>query len=613
MLARMSEPSPALEGYRAPAREEVPQEAREEGGGRPSGRWRWAAAAIALLQLALSLHAAWRVGPTYDEHYYATAGVAYWREGRWSFNREHPPLAKLAIGLPLALRSDLVWDEHALDRVSPPVRFFFQDNADELDRNLFLARLPVVLLTILCSLAIGGIAARRLGPVPGVVAQAAFAFCPNVLAQGSLAALDGPLMVAFFAAVWAFVRFLERPGPGRALVGGAAFGAAVLCKFTSLVLVPAFALLAALVALVRRERAPLVGTAAVFLVGLSTFWGAYGFEARSANEAVADPLLATASPDGGGSETRDSVGRIFTQELLAAPLRRLFGDERPIPLLTALKGLDYQLEATGVGHKSAYLGRPVIAGDFRDGNPHPEYYLVLLAIKNALPWTLLVLAGGVLLARDRGFSLEARLALLTAPLAVLALFATGNALMGVRYVLPVFPFFALWTASAARRFPRASLALVALATLSTLRVHPHYLMFYALPVGDRGPEISVVSDDWGQGVRAMGAFYRRNADALEAAGGLWYEPYSAADVRSLGLARARPLPAHPAAWVDGAPVVRGIVAVHALSYWRDVRPGTPRERRWAWLDAYEPFAVVDRSVYVYDTRAAPPGADPGWR
>jgi len=567
---------------------------------------RWAVLAIALVQLVLSLHTAWRVGPTYDEHYYATAGVAYWREGRLSFNREHPPLGKWLIGLPLALRSDLVWDEHAVDRVSPPVRFFFQDNAAELDRNLFLVRLPAVLVTVLLGLVLYGTVAGRLGAGAGLVAQTSFAFNPNVLAQGSLAALDGFLMVAFCLAVLAFVRLLEAPGPGRALTAGIAFGAAVLVKYTSLVLIPAFAVLALVVAARRRSWEPPAWTLAVFLAGLSTFAAGYRFETRSVNEALGDPYLATAA------STDDAVGRVFTQDVLAGPIRALFGERRPVPLLTALKGLDYQLEATGLGHRSVYRGQPLAAADFKDGNPHPEYYLVVLAIKNALPWLVLVALGAVVLARERRFSVTARWAYLFVPLAVLLLFSTGKALMGARYVLPIFPFLALWAGAAAGRFPRTASLLVAVSAVLALRVHPHYLMYYSLVVGDAGPAISVISDDWGQGVRAMGDFHARHADAIEAAGGLYYEPYTVGDPRAFGLGPARPVPDPQPGGTD-EPVVHGIVAVHALAYWRDVRKTTLHERKYAWLDAYEPFTVVDRSVYVYDTRVGPPGNDPGWR
>lgn len=553
---------------------------------------------LVLVQLALLLHAAWRVGPTFDEHYYATAGLSYWRDGRLSFNREHPPLGKYLIGLPLALSSDVDWDEHSLDRVSPPIRFFFQAEADDLDRNLFRARLPSIALVVLASLLVYRLGEARLGPLPGLVGLTAFAFNPNVLAQGPSAALDGILMVAFFVSVWTFVRLFERPGAARALVAAIAFGAAALVKFTSLLLVPAFVLLAAFSAVRRRSLAPLLWTGAVFLGGFGVFSAGYGFEAISLNEACADKDYAT------GAEGDDPVEQVFTQPILRRLVGTLFGDERPVPLLSALKGLDYQLNASRSGHPSVYRGRPVSAGDLAQGNPHPEYYAVVLAIKNPLPWLVLVGVGVFALVRNRRLSVPVRLAFVGVPLVVLLVFSGGKALMGARYVLPIFPFCALWGAGAAVRWPRLAGGLAGLGAILALRVHPHSLMYYSLLVGDRGPSISVVSDDWGQGVRTVGAFYQRNRDAIELAGGLHYEPYTAGDPRAFGLDALLPVPERG---------VRGIVCVHALSYWRDVRAGTRHDRKYAWLDDHEPFLVVDRSVYVFDTRSGAPGSDPGWR
>ena len=50
-----------------------------------------------------------------------------------------------------------------------------------------------------------------------------------------------------------------------------------------------------------------------------------------------------------------------------------------------------------------------------------------------------------------------------------------------------------------------------------------------------------------------------------------------------------------------------------ISKGRDVYEADRDVRKYAWLDEYEPFTTIDRSVYVYDTRAGSPGSDPGWR
>ncbi len=667
---------------------------------------------LILAQLALLVHMAWRVGPTFDEHFYIAAGYAYLEDGHFSLNREHPPLLKLLAALPLKLAGGVDFPAHWRDLVDYPVNFFYQRNAEHFERNLFLARLPLCALCALLSFAVYRVGRAMLGARAGLVALILCAFDPNVLAHGSLAALDGGTAALFFMAVASLVALLERPSAGRALGAGVLFGLANLAKFTSLLLVPLGAALA-LIACVRGRRvAPLGWTALTWLAGLSVFAAVYRYEARSANEAWGErPYVAEVRPereeatpgelaiaaarvgvpgdvvqraltapttadavdalaeqlDGGGvraraallalrtlhdapSDVRKRAFRavldaapaleedavlgalahlahderptveawrvwyerrrmgswdraLFTQPWIDALTRGVLGDETPIPLFSAWKGLDYQIQHGSDGHASYFRGRTLGAAEFREGNPHPEYYLVVMLVKHPLAWLLVVGAGLVLWRRPGPQRTAVRTAAFVgAPLVLFVSFSLGNVLMGIRYVLPVVPFLAVAGGVAALRFPRAALALALVAAVSGNWVHPHQLMYYNALVGGPtgGPELTVVGDDWGQGLRALGAFRERWADEIEAAGGFHYEPYAAGDVTALGLGGTRP--------VRGE--LRGIVAVNLLSYWRDPDPKRPDQRAYLWLDEYEPFARLDRSILVFDTREPPPGGNP---
>lgn len=664
--------------------------------------------------LALLLHQAWRVGPTYDEHFYIAAGYAYLADLDFALNREHPPLVKMLVGLPLHFAPGVDQPAEWQRVVNYPVAFFFERNAADLDRNLFLGRLPICLASALLGWVLFRTGRRLWGPRAGLIALAMYAFNPNVLAHGCLAGLDSGLMVFFFLAVLAFSELLEDPSPRRALGAGVLFGLANAAKFTSLVLGPAFLGIAALQVLRKRSAAPLGWTALVLFSGLGVFAATYGFEAKSVNEAwavpeyvnelrnpevhevlpghlaevaqehglaAADARQLAAAPslpvaidmcavgldadataasaalealrvvalgregdrkrafavalDGGPNvdaalqlevlaeladvrfgdleswrgwyerNKRDSWDRvIFTQPWIESLTRGLLGDARPIPLFTAIKGIDYQLYHGSFGHGSYYRGETLWAPfSFEDGNPYPEYYADVMWVKNTIPWLVLAALGllGALLP-GRNWGLVRALCFAGIPVGLFLVFSKGSALMGVRYVLPIFPFLALLAGRVSVRFPGTALTLVLVASAIGLRYHPHHLMHYSIAAGGsaEGPEITVVGDDWGQGVRAVGRFYARHREAIDAAGGLHYTPYSIGDARAYGLEDAIP--------VHGP--VEGIVAVHAISYWRDQPSPTDARRSYAWLDDYEPFLVIDRSVYVYDTRAPAPGGDP---
>ena len=519
-----------------------------------------------------------------------------------------------------------------------------------------------------------------------------------------------------FLAVAAFVRLIEEPSPGRALGAAVLFGLANLAKFTALLLGPLTAGLAALACLQRRSLAPARWTLLVWFGGLGVFAAGYGFEARSVNQAWAEPQYVTelvappvhdvrpehlaaegraaGLPEGAAQQLERAPGlgtaveylgavlggpdaaaadaalealrvvrlgssgerkhafavaleaegsfdeerrldllaelgdahlpdreawrawfaqsrhdtwdrAIFTQGWIETLTRGVFGDSRPIPLFSALKGIDYQLYHGQFGHTTSYRGETLRPQDFQEGNPYPEYYADVLWIKNPLPW-LLLCGLGLLLSfwLRRGWGLVAWVGFAGFPLVLFLTFSRSNALLGIRYILPVMPFLALLGGRVAVLLPRAAPALAGAAALLGLWIHPHQLMYYNFAAGGpwRGPSVSVASDDWGQGARELGRFYARHREAIEATGGLHWDPYFKGDLAALGLEQSRPVQGQPS----------GIVAVNAIHYWREREPGPgwPKPRKYAWLDEYEPFARLDWSISLYDTRPGAPGGDP---
>jgi hypothetical protein len=654
----------------------------------------------------LLLHAAWRVGPTYDEHFYVAAGNHYWRSGDFALNREHPPLLKLLAGLPLVLAPGVVEPPHAGELLSYPVAFFHQHNGAQLDRNLFLARLPFCALALVCAVAVARAAAQRYGPRAGVLGLALFAFNPGVLAHGPLAALDLGVAALMFFAVLAYARLAERPSWRAAWWAALAFGLANLAKSTALVLMPLFAGLALWSALRTRRLAPLGWCALVFAGGLSLFAAGYGFEAKSVYAAWGEPEYVSemrapppapsptelahaaqragasaaaceriaAAPDGAAAadalctfalqadaelaraalralerlrrapgelrkrcfervlfgasladdarlrclsaladlDLRDEASAqawwqrtraeswdraVFTQGWIRSLTHALVPDDRPLPLFSSWKGLDYQFQHASYGHGSYFRGQVLQAGvDFERGNPHPEYYALVFAVKNPLAFLALVALGLALCWRKvPGHGALDRAALVGTPLVLFALFSTGNALLGIKYLLPVLPFACVLAARSAQLWPRAALALGALAVAESVWIHPDHLMYFNAAAGgpSGGPRITVMGDDWGQGVRELGRYAQAHARELEAAGGLHCTPYTTGDRAAFGLDAARPL----------SGPVQGIVAVHLVQLLRN-----PAEH--AWLAGYEPYATLARSVQLYDTRVAAPGGRP---
>ncbi|RKY17621.1 MAG: hypothetical protein DRQ55_15350 [Planctomycetota bacterium] len=590
---------------------------------------------FALIAL-LALHAAQLVnlavtaGETYDEPMYLMTGTALWDGWDTSLNREHPPLLKALAGLPLALAGAEL-PAHVQTDVAGPQRFLYELNDDPL-RLLFLGRLPMLLLGLALALAVWAFARACAGEAAGLVALVALMLQPALTGNTPLAALDAGLAAFAFFALTALVRLRQAPSSGRTLLAGLLLGAALLTKFTALLLLPVFAGLLLLDAVRERSAAPLLRLAALLLVAGSTLFAGYGFELRRLADVSEHPRFAGA--DG-----------VVLQQPLPAAAAGLFGDG-PVPMLSLLKGLDHTLGgAAGGGHVGAFRGETGVARSWR------SFYLVALAVKTPVGVLLLGLLALLLLPwLPRLPSGRAREGpLLLWPALVLLAFSLGQAQLGVRYVLVVCPALAVlvgrlaaldpgalrtrlrlaaivallgapaalflafpergpstastWvallapmacgvallaaakrSAEAARAAFRAVLAVLLLgAALELAAQRDQQLMFFNAYAGgpQQGWRILSVGDDWGQGVAALAAMQQeRDWPRLN------YQPYGTGvpDVHGL---RWR-------GW-GGAPLLAwdsNLVAVHVAKLTRD-------PSRYELLDGLEPIAMAD-GVLVFE-------------
>ena len=227
---------------------------------------------------------------TTDETVFLGAGYSYWQGHRYYLNIEHPPLMQLWSALPLQLihvnppaQAEGYFDEklfpHAVDwdyDLQPPTPFaprlegyyhypaieasvfgsqLVYGGRNDADKLLFWGRFMQALVTLATGLLVF-LWTRSLSNVAGgLLALAAWCFNPLALAYGHLIITDPGITLMLPLAVWMFSRLLESPGPRTALLAGLAFGGALLTKYTAIILIPIFGLLA-VVAWWRQRRLP---------------------------------------------------------------------------------------------------------------------------------------------------------------------------------------------------------------------------------------------------------------------------------------------------------------------------------------------------------------------
>lgn len=201
---------------------------------------------ILLAVLGQGLYAAAKTGQTTDETAYAGTAYANLRYADYRFTGEHPPMSLHLGSIPLLfIQPAFPYKDPVLisqsgsevDIAKNGAKFLYQMGNDA-ESLLFWQRVPIVLLMTVTGLGVFLWARKLFGYEGAVLSLSLYAFCPNILAHGSLFTTDFTLTAFFFFAAYALFLFFEKPSPGRAGAAGVLIGCAFLSKVSALALAP---------------------------------------------------------------------------------------------------------------------------------------------------------------------------------------------------------------------------------------------------------------------------------------------------------------------------------------------------------------------------------------
>jgi hypothetical protein len=386
---------------------------------------------VALLLLIFVLQCAWFIRTqsfTNDEPEHLVAGLEAWRFGEFKQWHDQPPLGRLLFSLPLINTN---WQYRYIDEqvhlVAPAPEVW-----------LYRAR-PVSVVFGVALLLLLWAAARRLFSETTAHFVLAFAvLSPDLIAHFSLATIDGIGCLCVFACVFQWMRYWHNPSRRNAAILGALLGLLLLAKFNSPPLV-ALALLLVLMLAPSQLRFNPRGlqwrrTAAILFIACLVLWSGYFFHVSRVT--FADQMVTIHF---------SGYTKLLQYEMptLNTPITIFW------PACEWFTGLGMVVFHNMEGHRSFFLGQYPTAGV-------KLYFPVAMVLK----WPLIVLllaAAGAYAAIRRRIPASRDLLLMSIFPAVYFFFAvTARINIGIRHVLPLYPFLLLYAGAAIEWARRAS-------------------------------------------------------------------------------------------------------------------------------------------------------------
>jgi hypothetical protein len=616
---------------------------------RRSLAWIVVAALLALFAI-LSTSASMTKGPTYDEPLHLVGGYVQRTAGDYRVDPANPALFGYWASLPLS-RSAIPDTYTAHPRWAALLDHFMANQWDFTTSVLFRtegvdgaalvqrARLMFIPLGVALGAVIAIWAWQLKGAVAAIIAAALLALDPNFLAHSAIIKNDVPLALLFTILAWAMWRFGERGSIRWALLMALCAAAAINVKYSGVLAGPIIAALLVVRAslpapwrvagmnlntIPRRLAVGVVVCALVALVCYVSIWATYRFRfAPTADpqamlnthryELMVQTALARRHLSSHESPTRE---QILAQSPGAMVRGLIFAEKHRLLPQAWIHGF--------VQTYAAALERTSFLMDELSNTGWWYYFPLAMLFKTPVgTWLALLGAlavGSYLIAERRHRQLETLwpTMCLFIPFGIYLLSAmTSNLNIGVRHVLPVYPFMyvaaATLLAEGVRRWRTPMIKTLAgigvLLALETCLSWPNYIPFFNFAVGGPRGGIDLLGDsnlDWGQDLPLVKRWQDQHPDTPLAFGPMYTEPgagsyFGTVPPEFYGI-RADPLP-------PGVPST-DLAATHVLAVSATMLQDIYLDS-YSGYRHYKPIAILGGTIYLYDlrpptTRAAPP-------
>lgn len=562
----------------------------------------------------LAILSVWDEPLIVDEVPHVGSGYSYLTTGNYRLNPEHPPLAKDLGAFPLLFLN--------LDRSAFQMKPWTEDlNGQwEFGRDLVYetgndaqliahaVKIPMLLFFVLSAILIFKWARRLYGDKGGFIALILFSFSPTIMAHARFVTTDLAALFGVLTSTYFILKYFKEPNRKNFWIASLIFGVALLAKFSTILLVFFFAILALAYGLSHFKK--IMATARLFLITcllmLAGFvivvWPVYYL--HTMNYPIEKQY----------SDTK-TLMTSYGNRLFADPV--VWASGKPVLRAAAQYGLGLLMATQrSVGGNTTYF-----LGEVSRFGWH-YYFPVVYFIKEPLPFWGLVIIALLMLGWQlkkpskqsfrRGANFIKDHLEEFAMLIWLAIYwgtsinSTLN--IGVRHLLPVFPFTILLISGQTSRLINKSKKFLILVCIllgwfvfENLNVFPYYLTYFNQSVGGPANGYKYVVDsnlDWGQDlVRFSNWVKENNIPKIETDYFGWADPsYYLGDT-------------YGQLWASKYKDANDFIANNTSNGWMAVSatflegsegsPDQPNPINYLWLNSFQPVTVIGHSIFVY--------------
>ncbi len=438
------------------------------------------------------------------------AGVIFLTKGDLKMDTSQPPLSRYIVAAPVVflLKPHMPDDRQQWrreDRGAFGRDFFFKYN-NQARKMLFVSRLIIVLIGVLCAVVLFIWSRQLYGGLTALLSLFLYCFSPNILAHSRLATTDMVATFFILLSFYTFWRFVNNSNTKNLILSGICLGLAQLSKYSTLILYPIFLILFT-IALPKIERIRgkeiFLKILLVFLISIIVVWAGYGFRAEPI---LKDTLRAEEKLEFINTKAEGLLP--FWDAKLESKLEN-FLISFPMPLGEYIIGVLGTLRHSCEGHPTYFLGRWSSKGNIL-------YFIIAFLIKTPIP-TLLFLLTGLFISIKKKLSINEYFLILPAFIYFMVALPT-NLQIGLRHILPIYPFCIIIAARSVyllryRFFKFIIPAFCLWYLFCSLSIWPNYLSYFNEFIGGPRNGWKYLRDsniDWGQDLPALSKYMAEN-------------------------------------------------------------------------------------------------------